>query len=280
MGVRITTLIENTIGEHKSLNTEHGLSFLIEKDDVSLLFDTGSSDKYIKNAERLHIDLNRVSHVILSHGHYDHTGGLKPFADFRKHSDFTLWTGTGFFNEKYGQYGPSFQFLGNDFNRSFLDNASIDYREVSSDKTEVVPGVWIVTNFKKTHPEETIHPRFVLWDSAEKCAYPDDFRDEVLVVVESEKGLIVIVGCSHPGILNMLDTVRRLFNEPIYALLGGTHLVEAPDPQLKLIIDAVLKMKISIIGVSHCTGEKAASVIEEKASGSFRNCTGSALIVE
>lgn len=280
MGITITTLIENSIGEHKGLSGEHGLSFFIDKDGEMLLFDTGSSRTFIDNAKKLRVDIGQVRHIVLSHGHYDHTGGFRPFIDAYPDSHHTLWTGKGFFKEKYAAYGPSLQYLGNDFDKKFLETRSISHKEVTTDTTEIAPGVWIVTNFKKIHSEELIHPRFVLWDDATRQVYPDEFRDEVLLVVEAAKGLVVLVGCAHPGILNMLDTVEERFDKPIYALLGGTHLVEASSQRIRYVINDFIKRKISIMGVSHCTGEAAVSFLEERSHTSFRNSTGSTLSIE
>ncbi|ADK82392.1 MBL fold metallo-hydrolase [Sediminispirochaeta smaragdinae] len=280
MSITITTLIENSIGEHKGLSGEHGLSFFIDKDGEMLLFDTGSSRRFIDNANKLLVDVGHVRHVILSHGHYDHTGGFRPFVEAYPDSQYTLWTGKGFFEKKYGIYGPSLQYLGNDFDELFLETRSISHKEVTADTTEIAPGAWIVTNFKKIHSEELIHPRFVLWDDATRQVYPDEFRDEVLLVVEAAKGLVVLVGCAHPGILNMLDTVEERFDKPIYALLGGTHLVEASSQRIRYVINDFIKRKISIMGVSHCTGEAAVSFLEERSHTSFRNSTGSTLSIE
>ena len=79
MSIQITTLMENSLGEHTGLKTEHGLSFLIETEGSSVLFDLGQSGAFLHNAEKLCKDLSDVTHVVLSHGHYDHTGGFRPF---------------------------------------------------------------------------------------------------------------------------------------------------------------------------------------------------------
>lgn len=100
MSVNITTLIENSPGEHHALHAEHGLSFFIEKDDHKFLFDTGQSGRIIENAAQLRIDLTSIEYVVLSHGHYDHTGGLQALTTITK--DFNLILGQGFFDQKYG----------------------------------------------------------------------------------------------------------------------------------------------------------------------------------
>ena len=113
--MEITTLVENSQGEHTGLVVEHGLSFLIESETTSILFDTGQSDAFIRNAQKLQKDLSRVEHVVLSHGHYDHSGGFRSFVGHAGAGSFKLWTGEGFFTPKYGKFNSSYQYLGNDF---------------------------------------------------------------------------------------------------------------------------------------------------------------------
>ena len=114
--LRITTLIENSAGEHLALRHEHGLSFFVEKDGRAIVFDTGQSGAFIGNAARLKIDLSAPDYVVLSHGHYDHSGGLKSLAGVS--GTFGLIVGQGFFREKYGFRNGAQQFLGNDFDEA------------------------------------------------------------------------------------------------------------------------------------------------------------------
>ncbi|MBN2049200.1 MAG: MBL fold metallo-hydrolase, partial [Spirochaetales bacterium] len=228
MSLKITTLIENTPGEHLALKHEHGISFYIEKDGHKLLFDTGQSGAFIENAVQLRIDLSNLEHVILSHGHYDHSGGLRSLVPLTH--DFELITGEGFFVEKYAFRGGSYEYLGNNFDPRFLAEAGITHRTVGKGSIEILPGVYVITGFPRVHDDEVINSRFkILVDGSFET---DRFNDEVLVAVDSPLGVVAIVGCSHPGIKNMLDTVRNLLKKPLYAVIGGTHLVEADAKSL------------------------------------------------
>jgi len=277
MSIEITTLVENTKGEHTGLIAEHGLSFLVEMNSASVLFDTGRSAAFLQNAQRLHKPLEAVEHIVLSHGHYDHSGGFRSLVEMYPTHPYTLYTGDGFFNPKYARFNASYQYLGNDFDALYLKQHGIKH-EIIKEKKEIVPGIWTVTKFSNLHPEEIPHPRFVLRTS--KGFVPDHFSDEVLLVVESSKGLIVLVGCSHPGILNMLDTVRKHFSAPIYALLGGTHLVEADMDRTKRTIETFKIQGISILGISHCSGSNAIALSIENSEVNFHNTLGSSLILE
>jgi 7,8-dihydropterin-6-yl-methyl-4-(beta-D-ribofuranosyl)aminobenzene 5'-phosphate synthase len=272
--MEITTLVENSQGEHTGLVVEHGLSFLIESETTSILFDTGQSDAFIRNAQKLQKDLSRVEHVVLSHGHYDHSGGFRSFVGHAGAGSFKLWTGEGFFTPKYGKFNSSYQYLGNDFDVAFVADSAIEHRTVTGVK-EIARGVHLVTDFARIHRDETIHPRFVLKEEGEWRA--DSFDDELLLVVESAKGLVVVVGCSHPGILNMLDTVIAHFKRPIYALVGGTHLVEADHERAERTIAAFSERGIEVLGISHCSGVSAIEMSVAHSDHHYYNHTGSSL---
>jgi 7,8-dihydropterin-6-yl-methyl-4-(beta-D-ribofuranosyl)aminobenzene 5'-phosphate synthase len=276
MPVRITTLVENSGGEHLALKHEHGLSFYIEKDNHSILFDTGQSQNFILNAEQLQLDMGALSHVVVSHGHYDHSGGLRSL--IQVHSGFKLTLGQGFFDEKYAFYNGSYEFLGNNFDEAYLQDQSISYAFVESQVTEILDGVWVVTGFSRTHQDELISSRFLLRKNGR--FEPDLFNDEVLVAVDSPEGIIVLLGCSHPGMKNMIDTVRHLFQRPVYAVLGGTHLVEASRESLEKSISYLADESFKVLGVSHCTGAKAMEILGASNRRYFHNRTGSILYVE
>lgn len=271
--VRITTLIENSPGEHHGLAAEHGIAFCVEKDGSKIIFDTGQGSAFLENAAKLAIDLSDAEHAVLSHGHYDHSGGLRPLAGAAK--DFTLWTGEGFFTPKYGFRRGAYDFLGNDFGESFPAGMGIRHRTASSPLEEIAPGVFILAGFPRIYPDETINPRFVLEKNG--AFEPDPFDDEILLAVETKAGFAVLMGCSHPGMRNMLDAVKTRLNAPIAAVLGGTHLVEAKGPVLEKSLEYLKSAQIPFIGMSHCTGKEAMNRLEAECPGFFRNVTGTSL---
>ncbi len=275
MSVKITTLIENSPGEHHALKAEHGISIFIEKDGHMILFDTGQSGTFIENAKQLRIDLTSLEHVVLSHGHYDHTGGLRSLAKIT--TSFKLLMGQGFFDEKYGYKNNSHEYLGNNFGENFLAEQKIAYQYVDQQSTELVPGVYIVTGFPRVHKDEVINPRFKVLRNG--SFLPDAFDDEILLAVDTPKGLVVLLGCSHPGMKNMIDLTTNLTNRPVYAILGGTHLVEASKNSLAKSIDYLQNDNLKVIGVSHCTGQIATDQLAVANDRYFHNHTGSSLFV-
>jgi 7,8-dihydropterin-6-yl-methyl-4-(beta-D-ribofuranosyl)aminobenzene 5'-phosphate synthase len=275
MSVKITTLIENSPGEHHALQAEHGLSFFIEKDGHKLLFDTGQSGKIIENAAQLRVDLTSLEYVVLSHGHYDHSGGLQSLATIT--TDFKLIMGQGFFDKKYGCKKNSYEYLGNNFDEQFLGEQKIPYQFLYKNLTELIPDVYVITAFPRTHEDEVINPRFKILKNG--SFQQDLFTDEVLLAIDTPEGLVVLLGCSHPGMKNMLDFTSTLINRPIYAVLGGTHLVEADENSLRKSMNYFKQNSLKVIGVSHCTGKVAMDQLAVSDERYFHNHTGSSLFV-
>lgn len=275
MKTRIVTLVENKLGEHTGLKTEHGLSFYIEENEKKIIFDTGQSDYFIQNAQKLNIALNNIDAVALSHGHYDHSGGFRSLVKLT--TSFNLFIGKGFFEKKHATDGISYEYLGNDFDEQFLSDRNINYKFVDEPMRQIVPGVFALTQFPRIHPDENINPRFVL--ETGQGFVPDPFSDELCLAVDTEKGFVVIVGCSHPGIKNILDAASTLLPKAIYAVIGGTHLIEASQNSIEISVQYFNESKLGAIGVSHCTGEKAAQKLEKSNHAFFRNTTGHSLVL-
>jgi 7,8-dihydropterin-6-yl-methyl-4-(beta-D-ribofuranosyl)aminobenzene 5'-phosphate synthase len=276
MSLKITTLIENSKGEHLALKHEHGLSFHIHKDGSRILFDTGQSGAFIENARRLGVDLSGVESVVVSHGHYDHSGGVRALAE--SFSGFGLLVGRGFFREKYASRGGACEYLGNDFDEVYLRERAVALEILDEPHREIAPGVHAVTDFAKIHADEKVNPRFVVLENG--GFVPDAFEDEVLLAIESSRGLVVLLGCSHPGVKNMLDSVRDRLGKPIYAVLGGTHLVESTERGMERTMEYFRANDIRVIGVSHCTGQSAMDRLGVLGERFYHNRTGSCLVIE
>jgi len=278
MSVKITTLVENSLGEHLALRNEHGLSFLIENDTPhrQILFDTGQSGNFIHNAGLLNLDLALTDKIVLSHGHYDHSGGLQAYIETFG-SNFELLVGTGFFTPKYGKNNGAWEYLGNNFDREYLAKKKIDPIFIKEDRKEISPGVYVLTNFPRTCEFEKPNKRFYTYNGREY--EPDLFTDEVAMVLEIKAGLVVLLGC-HPGLVNIIETVRSRFNRPIYCIIGGTHLVEADDVRLERTFQYLRSLNLPLLGISHCTGEKAREYLKTIEGRFFTNSTGTSVCFE
>lgn len=267
MELKITTLIENQCDDNGKLLFEHGLSLYIETDGKKILFDTGQSGDFLKNAKVMGKDLNTLDYCILSHGHYDHTGGLECFvSEAIKLPKFIV--GEEFFNPKYKTIGiKEYKFNGNSFSESFLENHMTDIIRVKEDMVSLTEHIFVFHHFRKHNDFEQRNPKFFIRTGEEYI--PDDFTDEVVLGIHTKKGLVVVVGCSHVGIVNILKTIAERTKMHIYAVVGGTHLVEADEVRIRKTIEIFQEMKIQKVAVSHCTGEKGIHKIQERMKEQF-----------
>lgn len=257
--VRITALMDNQASEHKALIAEHGLSYYLEYDGFRLLFDCGSGPHFLDNAHRLGIDLHELDAVALSHSHYDHAAGYRDLIE-QGFGSSVLYTGPHFWETKYAFDGVRYTDLSAGFTQDFLSQHHIRHQCVTGVQ-EIHPGVFLVSDFPRIHDFETIPSRFLR--RTQSGFIPDDFSDEQCVVLKVPGGIAVLVGCSHPGILNMLSHIRDCFRQPIVAVYGGTHLVEADEHRIAVTVQALQDMGVQILGLSHCSGHCAETYVHE-----------------
>ncbi|MDZ7793704.1 MAG: MBL fold metallo-hydrolase [Spirochaetia bacterium] len=125
--------------------------------------------------------------------------------------------------------------------------------------SEILPGVYVITNFPRINQDEVLSPRLWIQILQNGEFHQDLFNDEVLIALDTPKGIVVLLGCSHPGVRNMLDHVRKLLRKPVYAVVGGTHREEASSVSMDKAVEYLTNEDMGIIGVSHCTGEGAMS---------------------
>lgn len=184
---------------------EHGLSFWIEFDDEVYLFDTGQTGNIRYNIDLLKLDPQRINYTILSHSHYDHTGGLLNILDLDIKSK--LYIGHGFWNEKYSFVDDIFTRKGNPFYLNDVSKTNMSVEEMDCGIKAISSGSMLVSNFDINAYFQRIDPKFHLHMNDQYSK--DEFKDEVALCFEHEKGLVVFVGCSHPGIVNMLETIKR-----------------------------------------------------------------------
>lgn len=233
--MRITCLIENTASDEKFI-AEHGLSLYVETDKAKILFDMGQSDAFVSNADKLGINLSDVDLAILSHGHYDHGGGLRKFLDINKNAPVYL--------NRYAfepHYNGTEKYIGLDStlcgNERFI--TVDDYFEIS-------PNISLCScNNKKTViPTDSGG----LTKLINNVFVPDDFTHEQYIVIEENGKKILISGCSHKGIINICEWFRP------DVLVGGFHYSKyALDSKLFSYAEKLNKYKTEFY-TCHCTG--------------------------
>ena len=257
--LQITALMDNRLTGRKDLLCEHGLSMFVSCQGKGILFDCGSSEKMLYNAQKLGIDLRGMDAVVLSHAHYDHAGGFRYLVE--RYPVARVFTGPGFFEEKYAVSDHCYKNLSAGFDRAFLTEKEIDHICVEG-MTEILPGIYAVSGFPRREPVETIPTRFVRLTDA--GLVPDDFRDELCLALETGEGIVLLVGCAHPGILNMARHVTAVLGKPIRAVLGGTHLVEADTQRVQRTVEELGRMGVTLLGLSHCSGETAETLVRQR----------------
>ena len=263
MSLKITTLIENMPDKEDKLAFEHGFSAWVELDDKKILFDTGQTGAFAGNAEQLGIDLSEADGVILSHGHYDHTGGVPALLTKMKKKT-PVYIGKEFFLPKYKLLEDGcYKYNGTPFEKEQLtENAKAEPYYIEDTVTKISGNLILFKNFSRTNDFEKVNPKFFV--RTEQGLVQDLFPDEIALGIVTGQGLVLLVGCSHVGIVNILETVRKTMSIPIAAIIGGTHLVEAGEDRLEKTIEAFRVHGVKTIAVSHCTGEAGMVLLQKE----------------
>lgn len=242
---------------------EHGLSLHIEALGARILFDTGQSDAFLENARHLALDLSAVDAVVLSHGHYDHGGGLKAFYESVEGELPPLLAGGGFDEPRFWRSDSSIKEIG--LPRPFLGQGAPPVRTIAA-PLEFVPGLWIMPSAQSAAGEPGADPRFRRQSGHSEV--PDDFGDELSLVVIQDAQMVIVTGCAHRGILNIVRAARSTFpNHPVKAVVGGFHLVDAPDAELARVAEALAELEVQAVYCSHCTGLRGFAALSGKARG-------------
>jgi len=265
--MKITTLIENHLACSKDdLAAEHGLSLHLQHQGLSVLFDTGASGDFAANAERLGVDLSAVDLVVVSHHHFDHGGGLPAFFEVNDHAPVFL--------RPSPDGSPVFHALavmnrGIGLPDGLVENHAERFVFVD-ERLEPFPGLFVIDRVHKQHPVPGGNRYLYLEKDGRRKR--DSFDHELMLVARSNQGLAIFTGCSHSGVLNMIETVMELFpGEPIAAVIGGFHLIGFPlfdtmsggRAQVRKIGEALSGLPVDHYWTGHCTGGKAYGVLKE-----------------
>jgi 7,8-dihydropterin-6-yl-methyl-4-(beta-D-ribofuranosyl)aminobenzene 5'-phosphate synthase len=266
MGLQITTLSENTAGAG-GLMAEWGLSILVESEEMNILFDTGQSLSASHNADLMGIDLKIVDKIVLSHGHFDHTGGLKQIL-LRAGKEMEIIAHPDIWAAKYGSLeGEETQYIGIPFHRQTLESLGARFK-LSRKPVKLTDSIMTTGEIPMVTEYETIEPRLVVKEG--EGYKPDKLLDDQALIITTDAGLVVILGCAHHGVINTLYHARKLTGtEAIYAVYGGCHLVNATEERIWLTIAALKELGVQQMGFGHCTGLVAASIMAREFGDSF-----------
>ena len=257
MAYSLSIVVDNNvpIGAGKPFLGEHGLAMLLETDDVRLLLDTGQSGTaVINNLSLLGVPPATLSAIVLSHGHYDHCGGL---AQLLAHAGTRLpvHVHAEAFAPRYSLSGETRRFVGIPHRREYLESLGADWRTASLPE-EILPRVWVSGSVPRRTAFETGDTRLVtVPDGDGACACQDALADDMALYLSTDAGLVVLAGCAHAGMLNMIAHGLEVTGcSRLAGWVGGTHLGPVSEAQQAASIEALLALQPDFVAASHCTG--------------------------
>jgi 7,8-dihydropterin-6-yl-methyl-4-(beta-D-ribofuranosyl)aminobenzene 5'-phosphate synthase len=249
--VFLNVLVENTVSK-EGLRGEHGLSVWFETSEGTVLWDTGQSSLLLENARKMSVDLRKTSCIALSHGHYDHTGGLSAVLTLNPQA--RVFGHPGAFIERFGRGRDGVRQIGSPVTRDIIRGKCTDL-DLSSHPREILPELFLTGEIPRLTEYEDTGGDFFL-DAG--CTVRDPIPDDQALYFETGRGIVVLLGCAHSGVVNTLNHIEALTGrDRIYGVLGGMHLIHASDQRLAETADAFRKYDVQIIGPCHCTGERA-----------------------
>jgi len=251
--VKIITLSENT-ANHGFL-AEWGLAILVEVDRMRILMDTGLSFSAVHNAQLMGIDLSTIDRIVLSHGHADHTGGLRDVlritggVEVIAHPD--MWAAK--YIRRDGEVRE--RYCGIPFSREELESGGARFN-LTREPVHITEHVMTTGEIPMSSGYEEIENN--LFVKQGDRLRPDPLADDLALIIDADFGIVVVLGCAHRGMINTLRHAQNITGkEAVYAVIGGTHLFRASEERIEKTIADLREIEVQRLGVSHCTGFRA-----------------------
>ena len=250
--MKLTCLVDNAVHPHTSLWGEHGLAFLIESEEGRVLFDTGASGTVLlHNLGMAGVGLESIAALVLSHAHADHTGGLP--ALLKRRSGLPVYAHPDLMRERFSRRGGQMKARGLPLDAQVLrQRADLHLDDAPQ---EVLPGVWTTGEITERSEPEGRSPHHFVRDG--ETWVPDPYRDDMALILDVSRGLVLVCGCCHAGLLNTLSHVRRAFGRDPVAVVGGTHLISADEAHLRRLVQVLQRLGPPALYLNHCTGQAA-----------------------
>jgi len=263
--LRITLLVENSV-HRPNLAAQHGLSLHLRFNQHNILFDTGQTDLALTNARTLGIELDRIEAIILSHGHYDHTGGLAAVLEAAPRARVFLHPAA--FQDKYVRYpNTPPRYMGmSDRSRQAVRLSAGGFVETPG-RTKIVEGMFVTGEIPRTTAcEDTGGPFFLDADGTR----PDPLADDQALIIDLGRSVVLVLGCAHAGVVNTLDHVGHLTGgKPVSAVIGGLHLGSAGEERIQQTISRLQSARLDCLVPVHCTGWPATARLWQAFPGIF-----------
>lgn len=269
MGYKITTLVENLVYSN-GLQGEHGLSLYVEAPSCKLLFDTGASPLFARNAEKLGIDLAAVDYLVLSHGHNDHTGGLQEFLRINRKARVFC---------RPEARAPKFK-KGRNKSMPAIEESQLSRFDWITETTELAEGITLLTGVPVKDRHDTHFDHFFTVKEGEIVV--DTFEDEITLLLSGRKGFSVLSACSHRGITNILRSALQIYPEiPVHTVIGGFHMHHDREEEFCVVSGYLGRHLPKRLGVCHCAGiNKYALFYQQFNDRVFYNHTGRVETIE
>jgi 7,8-dihydropterin-6-yl-methyl-4-(beta-D-ribofuranosyl)aminobenzene 5'-phosphate synthase len=262
--LKITVLSTMLVGDIAGLG-EWGFSALVDADGHRILVDTGSHpDTVLQNARDLNIDLSDVKEVILTHNHWDHVGGLMPLRrEMMKKNPAALsvaHVSRGIFYSRPSPKGQQNEMIAIRKDYEASGGKFVEHSEGFG----IFPGAWLTGPVPRKYPERN-------WSPGGKVETPngpveDNIPEDQSLVLSTSHGLVVVTGCGHAGVVNILTYAEQEFpKQPVYAVVGGLHLFAASEEQLNWTGDKLKEFRVANLLGAHCTGIEAVYRLRERA---------------
>jgi 7,8-dihydropterin-6-yl-methyl-4-(beta-D-ribofuranosyl)aminobenzene 5'-phosphate synthase len=249
----LTILVDNCV-RARGLVAQHGFSVWIEAGPSRILFDTGADERVLtENASRLGVDLATATDVVLSHGHWDHGGGLRAAMDAC--ASARVWIPSGALLPRWHRDGSHSRDIA--LSNEVRERLVVDRKRWAEvmDPVALADKIWITGPVPGIRPEWT-HRSLM---RNEILDIPDEIPEEQALVIDTAAGLVVVVGCAHFGMDNLLERLNVLFpKRPLRSIVGGFHLESAPEQELSRLASRLREAGARCVVPCHCSGPAAA----------------------
>ncbi|MDA3902217.1 MAG: MBL fold metallo-hydrolase [Desulfuromusa sp.] len=263
MSTRLTILCENSVDQVSpyGLLGEHGFSCHLQTLSGDFLFDTGGGMTILNNAKLLGIDFSKLQGIMFSHGHFDHTGGLKQVLE--KTGEIPIYTHADLFSEHYSKNSGKMHKIGIPWAQAELEELGADFI-FSAAPHIVAPELLLSGEVPRNSTVETGDPNLLSLSTLGEQV-TDPLHDDLSLFINTDKGLVILLGCAHAGLLNIIDHAIKVTGEKkVHMVLGGTHLKFCSEEQMTATLDRLEELDVDLIGASHCTGLRGARMLAER----------------
>ncbi|MDD4362592.1 MAG: MBL fold metallo-hydrolase [Atribacterota bacterium] len=269
MNIKATVLCENYVYGKAGAIAEHGWSVYLETKEGNFLFDTGQGKGIINNSLYFKKDLAEVKGIIISHHHYDHTGGL--LSVLEQTGNVKVYAHQDLFKNSFGIRDNLEKNIGIPFRREILESKGAKFI-LNKDLLEIAPDMFLSGEIPRKTFFERGDDKLVVKDGLGHYIQ-DNLLDDQTLITKTNQGLFILLGCSHAGIINIIDyAIEKTGIDHISAIIGGTHLGPASDETRTESIKALKKYDIGKIGVSHCTGLEMSFHLKQEFGERFFFC--------